>query len=285
LITKYLFYLRDKGFRHSTIEGNVHILKYFAKVVDLHNPDSVRSLIASQKWSEARKRNATYAYRHLVKMEGLSWEEPKYYGENKLPFIPYEKEVDSLITSLSPTLATLTRTLKETGTRIGEALQIQMRDVDVERKTITINAVEKNSLPRSVRVSEELIAMIKRYGGQQKVFRGNSETYRSRFSKLRRRISEKVQNPRLDYINFHTFRHFFATKLYSQTKDILFVKEQLGHKNIQNTLIYTHLIKFDDNEAFTVKIASTIDEFTQLLESGFEYISDYEGKKVLRKRK
>jgi len=285
LVTKYLFYLRDKGFRHSTIEGNVQILKYISKTTSLLNTDSVRHVIASQKWSEARKRNAAYAYRHLVRMEGLVWDEPKYYGESKLPFIPYEREIDSLITSLSPTLSTLTRTLKETGARIGEALQIEMKDIDAERNTITINGVEKNSLPRSVKVSSELIAMIKRYGSQPRIFRGNCETYRSRFSKLRRKIAEKMQNPRLDCINFHTFRHFFATKLYHQTKDILYVKQQLGHKNIQNTLIYTHLVTFDVDDAFTVKIASTIEEFTTLLESGFEYVSDYEGKKILRKRK
>jgi hypothetical protein len=34
-----------------------------------------------------------------------------------------------------------------------------------------------------------------------------------------------------------------------------------------------------------VKVASSIEEFTELLESGFEYVSDYEGRKVLRKRK
>ena len=30
---------------------------------------------------------------------------------------------------------------------------------------------------------------------------------------------------------------------------------------------------------------SFIEEFTELLESGFEYVSDYEDRKVLRKRK
>ena len=29
----------------------------------------------------------------------------------------------------------------------------------------------------------------------------------------------------------------------------------------------------------------SIEEFTALLESGFEYVSDYKGRKVLRKRK
>ena len=134
LIIKYLFYLRDKGFRHSTIEGNVQILKYLSKFADLLDPDSIRHVIASQKWSERRKRNAAYAYRHLLKMEGMSWDEPKYYGKSKLPFVPYEKEIDSLITSLSPTLATLTHTLKETGARISEAIQIEIKDIDTENK-------------------------------------------------------------------------------------------------------------------------------------------------------
>jgi len=72
---------------------------------------------------------------------------------------------------------------------------------------------------------------------------------------------------------------------YHRTKDILFVKELLGHKNIQNTLVYTHLVSFEDDDAYTVRVASSIEEFTVLLESGFEYVSDYEGRKVLRKRK
>jgi len=41
----------------------------------------------------------------------------------------------------------------------------------------------------------------------------------------------------------------------------------------------------DSKGQYIIKVASTIEEFTVLLESGFEYISDYEGKKVLRKRK
>jgi hypothetical protein len=59
----------------------------------------------------------------------------------------------------------------------------------------------------------------------------------------------------------------------------------LGHKRIENTLVYTHLIDFEEDDSFTVRVASSIEEYTTLLESGFEYVSDYEGKKILRKRK
>ncbi|MDP2855803.1 MAG: site-specific integrase, partial [bacterium] len=78
-------------------------------------------------------------------------------------------------------------------------------------------------------------------------------------------------------------RHGFATRLYHQTRNILLVKQQLGHRRIETTLIYTQLI--DSNEEYVCEIASTLEEFTKLLESGFEYISDFDGKKVLRKRK
>ena len=55
---------------------------------------------------------------------------------------------------------------------------------------------------------------------------------------------------------------------------------------IENTLVYTHLIDFDEVDSFSVKVASSIEEFTEMLESGFEYVSDYEGGlKILRKRK
>jgi len=64
----------------------------------------------------------------------------------------------------------------------------------------------------------------------------------------------------------------------------LIVKAKMGHKRIATTLLYTQLLDLKDDE-WTIRVASTIDEFTALLESGFEYVFDFEGKKVLRKRK
>ena len=70
--------------------------------------------------------------------------------------------------------------------------------------------------------------------------------------------------------------------------DILHVKEVLGHVSIQNTLIYIHLenalFKNVDDE-FHVRIAKTPEEVTQLLEVGFEYVTDMDGLKFFRKRK
>ena len=72
-------------------------------------------------------------------------------------------------------------------------------------------------------------------------------------------------------IHFHTFRHGKATSEYNKTKDILHVVDILGHKSIQNTLIYTHLTNFKDDE-FVTKVAKTTEEAAKLIENGFEFV-------------
>ncbi len=85
-----------------------------------------------------------------------------------------------------------------------------------------------------------------------------------------------------------TFRHWKATMLYHQTKDILYVKEFLGHRRIDTTLLYVQLEKalFNDVcDEFTVKVATKPEEITKLLEVGFEYVCEKEGLLYFRKRK
>jgi len=61
----------------------------------------------------------------------------------------------------------------------------------------------------------------------------------------------------------------------------------VGHKSILNPQIYVNLEQaiFEINEDYDVKIAETLDDACKLLEVGFEYVVDMEGKKLFRKRK
>jgi hypothetical protein len=70
-------------------------------------------------------------------------------------------------------------------------------------------------------------------------------------------------------IDFKSLRHYKATLEYHKTNDILYVKELLGHRSLKNTLVYIHLTEFEEDDHFIVKIASTVKEFTELLEKGF----------------
>jgi hypothetical protein len=73
---------------------------------------------------------------------------------------------------------------------------------------------------------------------------------------------------------------------YHRTRDILHVKHLLGHKKLENTEIYTHLIDFQNDE-YHVKHAKNLEEESKLLESGFEFVrySMEDKVAIYRKRK
>lgn len=105
-------------------------------------------------------------------------------------------------------------------------------------------------------------------GKNTKIF-GDGPTchMKTTFYRSRKRLAEKLKNPRLLRIKFHTFRHWKATMLYHQTKDILHVKEFLGHWKIEKTLLYIQLARVifkEINDEFTVRVAKTPGEIKQL---------------------
>ncbi len=89
----------------------------------------------------------------------------------------------------------------------------------------------------------------------------------------------------MNQIRMHTFRHWKATYEYHKTKDILHVMRLLGHKSIQNTLRYTQLVDWGTESDYTCKVAETLAEASQLIETGFEYVTEMNGVKLFRKQK
>jgi len=81
-------------------------------------------------------------------------------------------------------------------------------------------------------------------------------------------LAEKLKNPRLRRVRLYNFRHYYTTKLYYETKDLLLVKEMLGHRNIKNTMIYTYLVKMDIEDKYYSATAKTVEEATKLIEQG-----------------
>lgn len=59
--------------------------------------------------------------------------------------------------------------------------------------------------------------------------------------------------------------------------------QMLGHKKIENTLIYK-LVKFEAEDEFHSAVAKTVEEARKLVDVGFEYVCDINGAKLFRKR-
>ena len=85
----------------------------------------------------------------------------------------------------------------------------------------------------------------------------------------------------------HTIRHWKATILYHETKDIRFVQRFLGHRNILNTEHYIHLEEAyfqDTEEQYITKVADDVENAIPLIEAGFELAAEYGEAKIFKKK-
>ena len=166
--------------------------------------------------------------------------------------------------------------LKETGARTAEAAKLQWNDIDASSQTVTVRKPAKNGLPRLIHVSEKCIQMLERqpHSGDY-IFGKSPESIRKRmranFHWARAHIAAKTANKELLRIHLHTFRHFYATKLYLQTRDIRYVQKKLGHRNIISTTIYENSEPNQDVETYTVKAVTSREEAERLIALGYEF--------------
>jgi integrase len=285
-LIEFLWWMKKQGYAESTITGRVKALEVLCRRgANLYDPESVKEAIAKQGWSEGRKGSIIKAYNCWLRMVGGSWSPPLIREVEKLPFIPTEQELDSLIAKSGGKLAVFLQLLKETGMRAGEAWSLKWTDIDFEAGTVRVTP-EKGSNARCFRLSSRLLAMLNRMEKKNDwVFKPwKLQNMRRTYERNRNRLAIQLCNPRLKQITFHTFRHWKATMEYAKTKDILHVMQVLGHKNIKNTLRYTQLVNFKEDD-FVCKAAKTVQEASQLIEAGFEYVCEVDGVKLFRKRK
>jgi integrase len=261
--------------REVTAKTYVKRLKILSKLGDLDDTDRIKTLICTYSCTESFKELLANAYDYYVKYRGLSWIKPRFRREDKPIFVPLENELDQLICKATLKMSVFLELLKETGADSGEAWKLRWIDVDIQRKTVSITPT-KNHNARNLPIGSHLLSRILRLPHKnERVFACKSlDDFRRRYEDMKNVLSEKLENPRLKQIAFRSFRHWKATHEYHRTKDILHVKWLLGHKRIENTLVYTHLVNFGTDN-YVCKVAHTVDECTVLIENGFDYVTKW----------
>ena len=282
IISKYAYWLEKEGYRSSEY---INLAKRLAKLgANLLDPEDVKKTIGRQPWKNGSKMLAVYAYDGIAKMLKIDWSSPKYVQEENLPFVPDETELDQLIAGCrSRRMATFLQTLKETFADPSEVLRL--RWIDVSGNIITINDPVKRHNPRQLKVSNKLITMLNALPRtSERIFPTKYDSMQSSFVKVRKRVAGVLENPRINAISFNTYRHWGATMTFHYTKNLLLVQKLLGHKSIKNTVKYTHLVHFKDDE-FDVATATTVEEAKDLAATGFDYFTTMNGIQIFRKPK
>jgi integrase len=289
-LIQFALYLHKNGKTESTIDTYTRNIRRISKHADLNDSESVKEFIADQR-SENTKANYCVCYTAFLTWKGTTWQAPKYSSRSPIPeFIPTEAEIDQLTAGCGKKTATQLQMIKETGMRIGEAMSLKWTALNEKDQILTLNTPEKHSLPRIFKISPKLLMMIQGLPKKhERIFgRTLAKDAERVLARSRQLIAEKVGNPRIGKIHFHLIRHWFGTMEYHKTHDPDFVRRRLGHRSILSTQIYINMeqVLFSEKvDDFHVKAVDTVEEAMALLEVGFEYVTEIDGKKLFRKRK
>jgi integrase len=285
-IINTLLKCRNNGLSESTLKSIASSFRQITKNADINNPEEVKRFIANLKLSNNTKQKHANNYNYYCKINGLQWEKPYYRQERKIPLIPTTENINKIISASSNKYATIFTILAETGLEGMELATTERTQIDTERGIINVKGCKGHN-SRSFKLKPSTADLLRTYLTK---YKGNHPFPRSKimgqmWREFRDRLAKKLNNPQLKAIPLRNLRHHYATSLYAKTKDILLVKQRLGHKKIETTMFYTQLINYNEEEEYTCKTATNIKEATQLIEAGFTYVAEKDEIMLFRKHK
>lgn len=222
LIRKYLVFLYEKKYKNTTICRHISSLRSFYKY-----------LLGNKLINENP-------------MELISL--PK--KEQRLPNFLYYNDLEKLLetpdqsTSIGLRDKLIFEILYSTGVRVSELVNIKVKDIDFENKSIRIFG--KGKKERIVLFGDQALKLINIYLDQ----RGFTSEYlilNNRGNKITTRgvdliiHKNSLKSGLKNKITPHTMRHTFATHMLNDGANLLTVQELLGHENLKTTQVYTHV--------------------------------------------
>lgn len=143
--------------------------------------------------------------------------------------------------SANPQLKHIVGLLLLTGARKSELLKAKWSDIDIEKRTWTLN-MTKNGRGRHVPLSQAALAIIEqlpRYPDCPWLL-PNPQTLLP-FTDIKRSFMEARKLAGLDDVHIHDLRHSYASALAGSGVDLYTVGKLLGHVNVASTARYAHL--------------------------------------------
>lgn len=190
---------------------------------------------AIQKWFK----NVLFLEWNLTKL-------PRPRKEKKLPSILSKQDIVAIIQA-APTFKqqTLLTFIYATGLRLSEAIHVKIEDIDGNRRQVRVNK-GKGHKDRLVLIPDSLLQLLRQYYLKEKpeifLFNGSVKglPYSPRSVQLTMQQAKKIAK-----INkkgsIHTLRNCFATHHLEGGTDLVFLQEQLGHKQLRTTIQYIGL--------------------------------------------
>lgn len=253
-------YMTEKRFSPNTIKTYLNSVNKFFEYYPTKRPDEISlNDIRNFNTKYVIINNLSASYQNQL-INALKTFYQKIYNKNldinllerpvkqkNLPNVLSQQEVKQIITSLKNIKhKTIISLIYSAGLRRSELINLKIKDIDSERKTIKISQ-SKGNKDRYVGLSEKILLMLRQYYKEYRpenwLFEGaggkqySPSSIRSVFERAKKDagISKKI--------TLHGLRHSYATHLHEKGIDIRAIQELLGHNSIKTTEIYTHISK------------------------------------------
>jgi integrase len=273
-----------------TIHFTNKALTYLGKHTSLAEPEAVKLFISTHEVSDSYKKNLCIAYNRYCKHYKIQWNMPKYTQEAKNVALPTREKLLMLISNAEKLLSMKLQLSMETGLRPVELSRLKVKDIDLDHKTVNPTTAKKGN-PRTLPMTANLTTKIqehiirKNLNPNDQLFRGlDPDHYGKQYRMMRNKLAQKLKDPSIHTIRLYDFRHYFCTKKLYDTNNPYTVMVLMGHKKLETTQKYMHLLNLNEDE-WSCTGATSAKEATDLIEHGFQYVTTIEGIQLFRKRK
>lgn len=199
---------------------------------------------------------------YIFRIELKNWGGLRGKSGQKLPSYMNEEEVQRFLNGietypfkhqdLGARNRLLLKTIIYTGIRVGEALNLKIKDIMLDGEFYVIQVKGKGNKPRVVMIKAKNIHSDFGAWINSRPLEVENELLfcNHKAKKLTQayvsRIVEQVlltNGIRKEKNGAHMLRHSFATLLYQKSQDLVLVQEALGHASLDTSRIYTHFDK------------------------------------------
>jgi integrase len=299
-IQAVLLRLEGKGRAPATVLINRKLLTSLAQHADLNNPTETELAIAHFKRTNNQPASNTYknqlcnAYAHYCKQFKIEWERPKYQEQPASIQPPTNARIETMISAANRALSLKLDISYRTGLRpievVGER-GLRARDVHADQKTITPRSAKGCNARPALKVTDILIERLQTYITEKKLkpddvlFTGKPARYGEHFIRLKHRLARKLNDPQYLTVRLYDIRHAYVTTLLRRTQNAEIVRQMMGHKQLNTTQKYLHLLAGTDGE-WTVEGTADKERAKQLLTEDFTYqLTTPDGTMLFRKPK
>jgi len=136
---------------------------------------------------------------------------------------------------------------RKTGRRLGEYYDVQMKDVDYERKIMMTKVLKRRAkVQKEAILDDELIYLIKSYSLKNNL---KLEDYLFRkvgYRQIQNKIKSYAKKAKIDHnVSFHNFRHYFVTELFRAGWTYDKISKLTGHSSVGTLALYDHTVASD----------------------------------------